>query len=247
MSHFADTFEQNASEYEKYRPGYPPEIAGRIAGVVSLMLGANILEIGCGTGQATGLFEKFEPRQTCIDPGEQLLQACKNRYPKYNFFCGKFETFESEQVFFDLIYAATSFHWITKGLRFTKAASLLKKGGHLAVLTDQHTKNLDGFFADVEPIYEELAPDLYSPFQQPASPEQEENPLELIDQFETDRELQYSADDYIGLLRTFSGHIALGEDRLRALCDEIHALIESRHNGRISKTLTTYTSIYRNP
>lgn len=244
MSHFAEIFDENASGYEKFRPGYPQEIADRIVDVVSLTPGASILEIGCGTGQATGFFERFEPHQTCIDPGERLLEACKNRYPQYNFFCGKFENFESESDSFDLIYAATSFHWITKGLRFTKAASLLNEGGHLVVLTDQHTKNLGGFFADVEPIYKRLAPDLYSPFQQPASPEQEENPLALIDHFETDRELQYSADDYIGLLRTFSGHIALGEDRLSALCDEIHALIERRHNGRIAKTLTTYTSIY---
>lgn len=245
MSDFGKTFESNASGYDKFRPDYPAAVAQRVAKVSGLTTGARILEIGCGTGKATGLFEEFAPTQTCLDPGEQLLQACKRSYPQFDFFLGKFEHYDSEPEVFDLIYAATSFHWLTKGLRFIKAASLLRKRGHLAVITDQHTKNLGGFFSDVDEIYQRLAPDMYSPFHAQEAETPEENPLELIDQYDVDRELLYSADEYIGLLQTFSGHIALGQDRLRTLCDEVHALIASRYSGQIEKTLTTYTSIYR--
>ncbi len=41
---------------------------------------------------------------------------------------------------------------------------MLRDGGHLAVLTDRHTKNLHRFFSEVGDIYTRLAPDMYSPF-----------------------------------------------------------------------------------
>lgn len=104
---------------------------------------------------------------------------------------------------------------------------------------------MDGFFAEVQPIYRELAPKMAVHSHTTSVAVTEDNPLSQVDQFETDRELRYSAAEYVGLLRTFSGHIALGETRLNRLCDSIHRMIDTHYGGNISMILTTYTVIYQ--
>ena len=115
-----------------------------------------------------------------------------------------------------------------------------------AVLTDRHVKNMSGFFKDVDEVYRLIAPDMLSTFTTNSEKELEQNPLALVHESETDRNIVYSADEYIGLLKTFSGHIALGQDRLNRLCDKIHTIIEKQYEGRVEKTLTTYLLIYQN-
>lgn len=244
MADLATTFDSDAKSYDKFRPGYPDSIRDRILLQTALSQGARILEIGSGTGQATGFFQELNPNQTCIDPGRNLLSRCEQNFPDYEYQCCRFEEYLGDPKTFDLIYAATSFHWIRRDFRYAHSASLLKPQGHLAVLTDRHTKHLGGFFTEVNSIYKALAPDMIATFDEMAK-DDEINPLTLIDEFEIDRELTYSAQAYIGLLKTFSGHIALGEHRLNRLCEEIHSLIDKEYGGKISKTLTTYTQIYR--
>ena len=94
-------------------------------------------------------------------------------------------------------------------------------------------------------IYRELAPEMAVHSHTTSVAVTEDNPLSQVDQFETDRELRYSAAEYLGLLRTFSGHIALGETRLNRLCDSIHRMIDTHYGGNISMILTTYTVIYQ--
>ena len=75
---------------------------------------------------------------------------------------------------------------------------------------------------------------------------EKENPLSLIQEAEYDRDIAYTSDEYIGLLKTFSEHIALGEKRLNDLCEGIRALIDTKYNGQIIKSFTTSLSIYIN-
>ena len=246
MPNLADTFYENADGYRKYRPGYPGTIRDRIIDVIEPDEECRILEVGCGTGQATGFFQEYSPIQTCIDPGINLLQMCERRFPGYEYVCTRFEDYDGKRGTFNLIYAATSFHWVEKGLRYIKSANLLKNGAHLVVLTDRHTKNMQGFFTEVQEVYQTIATDMKYTFGAESSDDIEKNPLSPELEFETDRILKYSAGQYIGLLKTFSGHIALGPDRLDLLCSKIVDLIERHYEGKVEKTMTTLTSIYKN-
>ena len=77
----ADTFDSAAPEYQRYRPGYPDSIGDRILLHAPIQRGARILEIGCGTGQATGFFKTRYPKQKCIDPGQHLMAVCREQHP----------------------------------------------------------------------------------------------------------------------------------------------------------------------
>lgn len=255
----AHTFDREAHAYRRFRPGYPQALADLITEHARLAPGCRILELGCGAGQATPLFAHLLPHQTCLDAGPALLEQCRAAHghlPHHEFVCATFEAFAHPHASFDLLYAATSFHWFEPGLRFTKSHDLLKPGGCLAVFTDRHLKGRDqGFFRDVQTLYAEHAPELVArprtssstttpPFAQEAI---ERNPLLHIHASLHDRELVYTSDEYVGLLHTFSNHIALGPKRLSTLCEAISGFIDAHHGGRVTKILTTSLDIYRKP
>lgn len=249
MTSLKHTFDKNAAEYRRFRPTYPSTLADDVVSLTSLQNGAHILEIGCGAGQATCLFSGLHPTQTCIDIGPNLIEQCLSQFRdlrNYEFICSSLEDFDGPIEGYDLIYAATCFHWLTPGRRFLKTSAMLKSGGHLAVFSHKHLKNRDGFFAEVQECYKRHAPELIPASKESTKTQEvpEDNPLKLIAHREYDRELRYTADEYVGLLKTFSDHIALGDDRLQALCDSIHHLICRQYEGTVVKTLSTRLKLY---
>ncbi|AEI40867.1 rRNA adenine N-6-methyltransferase family protein [Paenibacillus mucilaginosus] len=75
------TFNEVTREYERYRPRYPKELFEEIAASNSVTPTSPILDIGCGTGQATGgLVESGFDRITCIELGEKLAAAVREKF-----------------------------------------------------------------------------------------------------------------------------------------------------------------------
>jgi hypothetical protein len=50
-----ELFDGVARLYEATRPGYPPELTGFVAATAGARPEATVLEVGCGTGQLTGV------------------------------------------------------------------------------------------------------------------------------------------------------------------------------------------------
>ena len=60
-------------------------------------------------------------------------------------------TGEGEPGTFDLVYAATAWHWLDPAVRFHRAHRLLRSGGHLAFWNALHA-----FPADFAPFFTEI-------------------------------------------------------------------------------------------
>lgn len=241
-------FDGAADDYQRYRPGYPPKVALDIVSLAQLNAGARILEIGCGAGQATRLFEAVNPRQLSIDPGENLLRKCADiiaDLPEYHLQQCRFEDFHGEKQSFDLIYAATSFHWVKSADRYRKLARLLAPGGVFARVTHCHRKDLGGFFTRAQTVYREIAPDMrWKPRLPFEGINDHTEPLRCVFKAEYDMHLKYTAETYTGLLRTFSDHIGLGSTRLNQLCQGLRTIIDTDYGGEITKTLTVEVAGY---
>ncbi|WP_368045332.1 trans-aconitate 2-methyltransferase [Gilvimarinus gilvus] len=107
-------FDKNAENYLRYRPDVDSRILPWVLEHCGLAGELKILEIGCGAGQATNLFQSLAPSQLCIDPGARLLKLSEKRFPDrshYQFQNVSFEALNANSAF-DVIYAATSFHWL---------------------------------------------------------------------------------------------------------------------------------------
>ena len=73
-----ETFDAVAREYDRFRPAYPNELFSDIIDYSGIHQADQILEIGCGTGQATTGFIRLGYRHmTCVELGKRLAQiAC---------------------------------------------------------------------------------------------------------------------------------------------------------------------------
>ena len=135
MTAFEKTFDRAALDYDKSRPAYAEEIYEDILQYKPIGSDSYVLEIGLGTGKASRPILDTQCHFIGIEPGEQLADLARNRYQAYENFSVWNQTlqdFASPDQSFDLIYAATAFHWIPEDYGYKRVFDLLKPGGAFA-------------------------------------------------------------------------------------------------------------------
>ena len=118
------SFNENADNYDRLRPRYCQELFADIAAYAGLQEGAAALEVGAGTGQATGPFLERGCQVTAIEPGAQLAGILNQKHRESAKLSVKnclFEDFSAPSGSFDLIYAGTAFHWVPEEAGYPKA------------------------------------------------------------------------------------------------------------------------------
>jgi SAM-dependent methyltransferase len=242
------TFEEVPELYDRARPGYPAALFDELAVLAELPDAARILEIGCGTGQATIALAERGYRVTSVELGEQLAAIARRNlsvYPGAEVINAEFETWSAPRGEFDAVVAFTSFHWIDPALRFEKAASLLREGGSLAVVETEHVLPTGGdtFFAEVQDDYVAVFPDAGA--EGPSHPEAVGDLCAEIESSGFFRnalsrryvwEQIFTADEYIAVLDTYSGHRALEPPLRKRLYDLICSRIEARPDASVTKS-----------
>src|SRR5579863_7699494 len=129
-------FDEIATVYGAARPGYPEALIEDVVSYADLKQSDKILEVGCGTGQATKSFAKRNFVIVAIDPGPAMLRGARETlagFTNVEFLETTFEAWPSTQGKFRLIVAAQSWHWVSAEARFVKAAEALSPGGSLAI------------------------------------------------------------------------------------------------------------------
>jgi len=130
----AATFDGAAALYQRARPEYPPALYERLLEVTGLEPPASLLEVGCATGKATLPLARRGFRVTALEPGAALAAAARANLTGYavDVVETRFEDWEPPGAVFDLVFAATAWHWIDPGVRYSKAAAVLRRRGYLA-------------------------------------------------------------------------------------------------------------------
>jgi ubiquinone/menaquinone biosynthesis C-methylase UbiE len=78
----------NASNYDKYRPTYPEEAVSKLLARLGVagVAGAQIIDVGAGTGKFTSLLadreEKFEIK--CIEPHNEMKEVLAKKFGEGN-------------------------------------------------------------------------------------------------------------------------------------------------------------------
>jgi SAM-dependent methyltransferase len=163
---FKYAFDSIAKTYDDIRPGYPESVINTIVTVSKIPTDGRILEIGCGTGQATLAFARLGYYMECLDIGKTMCsitrQKC-SRYPKIRVHNRMFETWNPRFSQYDIVLAAQSFHWIEPAVGFLKISRLLKNKGSIALLWNEHPRPYKGFFQKVRKIYDAVFPEEKKP------------------------------------------------------------------------------------
>jgi len=243
------TFDSAAERYDRARPDYPAELLDDLAELTGLRPGARLLEVGCGTGKATVALARRGYLITCVELGPLLAEQARQNLTGFEAVQIVQSPFESWQPSagpgYDLVFAATAWHWIDPAVGYRKAWELLRPGGHLAFWSATHVLPVGGdpFFAEIQVIYDEIGEGLPDDAVsvRPGEVADQRAEIEASGLFDDvqvrqfDWEISYDADGYIGLLETFSGHIAMEPWQRDRLYGEIRRRLATRQDGRLRR------------
>jgi SAM-dependent methyltransferase len=218
MSSRALSFGVMAEAYERFRPGYPAELADMVMTYAGQPV-RTALEIGAGTGKATRLFAQRGVTVTATEPDAAMLAELRQHVPaNVTTVQAAFEELRLGESY-GLVYAAAALHWTNPEGRWSRMAALLEPGGVFA--------SFGGPAQLADPAVEEAVRSARAPFlesddvpspdgtppgddmQWPGTELQRSEWFGDVQQFVIERRLTMSAHDYIGHLSTISAYLEL--------------------------------------
>jgi SAM-dependent methyltransferase len=242
------TFDRASALYQRARPEYPVALYERLLSVTELRAGSHLLEIGCATGKATLPLAARGFRITGVEIGPALAAVARRNLAAFDdveIVEGDFENWEPRCASYDMVYAATAWHWLDPGIRYRRAADALGSRGYLASWDAVHVIPYGGdpFFEELQDIYGEIGEGVPAgtPIPRPGELDDRRDEIdgsglfEVLDVCQFDWETIYNADEYIDLLDTFSGHIAMQEWQRARLYNEIRRRLGERPDGRLRR------------
>ncbi|MBS5914160.1 MAG: class I SAM-dependent methyltransferase [Paenibacillus macerans] len=251
------TFNEDVLNYDKMRPTYIEELFHDVIQFSNLDNSKTALEIGIGPGQATLPFLNTGCKVTAVELGEDLAKFSDQKFSKFanfNVINHDFESVVLDKNHFDLIYSATAFHWIPEEIGYTKVYQLLRNGGVLALFWNRPfpAKENDLHIA-MQKIYDKYRP---SSKKLPVV-HSEEHCLEMVNTIKRygfidvnyklyHQTRTFDAQNYVSLLRTYSDHRALQEDKRILFEEELIETIND-YGGQINLNDTVDLYLARKP
>ena len=248
-------FGSDPHSYDAIRPAYPEQVYQFLQTTGALRHTVATLELGAGNGLATRrLIELGADPLTVLEPDGRfvpLLTALEATHAgHFQVIQTSFEEADLPSGRYDLVTAATSFHWIRASVRVVKAAAVLKPEGYLAVWWN--------VFGDPEreDLYHEATSRVLGTLARSPSDPHDALPFAL-DRAARRREivatgafdepsyaayrwvLWLSAQQVGALYATFSSISRLPVDQRRAILDQLMEIAERDFGGRVARNMVT--------
>jgi SAM-dependent methyltransferase len=157
-------FSTDVMSYDQGRPGYPDRVFEVLIERCALGARTEVLEIGAGTGQATVGLLDLGASVTVVELGAEFAVFLESRFEgrPFQVINGAFEDIHLAPESFDIVAAATSFHWVPLPVGLHLAADILRPGGSLALWWNAFgdVSRPDPFHEALVPVLERLAPEL---------------------------------------------------------------------------------------
>jgi len=254
------TFDDVAEDYQEARPEYPVALYKTLISLTGVEPGVDALcEVGCASGKATLPLARRGFAITCVELGGALAAEARRNlagFERVSVDHADFESWTPQELprsvthpdfpGFGLLFAATAWHWIDPEVKYRKAWSLLRPGGHLAFWEAVHVEpesDADPFFREIQAVYDEIGEKLPdgSVFHTPSTLPDSRAEIEASGLFTDvtirrfDWEIRYSAEGYIRLLETFSSNLSMEPWQRDRLYGEIRRRLALRPDGQLRR------------
>ncbi|HEX3453272.1 MAG TPA: class I SAM-dependent methyltransferase [Gaiellaceae bacterium] len=250
------SFDQDAERYLRGRPRYPEFVIDDVVELTGFGPGSRIVEIGCGTGQATSALAERGIDITCVELGLRLAEVASRelaRYTRVRVVHADVEHWQPDAAPYDGVAAFLAFQWLDPERRYDIAAALLRPDGALAVSSVHHVMppDADPFYFEVQEDYRAVGMGGDEP---PPPPEEivylageiEASPLfGPVTERRRVYEVVHTAAEHIALLDTYSPHLIQPDEQRQALFDLIRRRIEARPGGTVRKSMLSIVQVAR--
>jgi SAM-dependent methyltransferase len=126
----ATSFGAIADDYDRFRPGPPPEaVEWVLAGPRDVAV-----EIGAGTGALTRELFQRAGRVTAVEPDHRMGAVLAARVPHGTVVAGQAEELPLRAAIADALLGASMWHWVDEPRAAREAARVLRPGGVLGLL-----------------------------------------------------------------------------------------------------------------
>lgn len=246
MINLGMTFTGNAEVYDAIRPSYPADLYSDLQKTTGLKQNSRILEVGAGTGQATAGLETITRDITCLEPGKELFDILRLKFPHLRTVNSSFEAFEESEPF-NAVVSATAWHWVDKEIKYKKAYDLLADMGYLAILRHFHTETEpDAFHLQANQLLQTLQSSKPIKFNVGDRSGLEEQAAELSNcyfylaqQFEYPWQQTMTIEDYLALRSTYFEVLTLLPEARKQFEKAVRDLAATEYDNQVTVNYTT--------
>lgn len=203
ISDMKDRFSDHASDYARYRPGYPEEL---ITFIVSLCENTDKMwDCATGNGQVATMIAPLFREVYASDVSRAQIAAAPLR-SNVEYSIQKSESTNYPNEFFDLIIVAQAIHWFDFDLFFIEANRVLKDSG-VFVMTGYGLATINH---NIDQIIGHFYNQIVGPYWDPERKHIEEHyttvpfPFKEIDTPKFSQEMNWTLDQFLGYLATWS-------------------------------------------
>jgi SAM-dependent methyltransferase len=156
-------FDEVPELYDRVRPGYPDELFADLVAVTGLAGDGAVLEVGCGTGQATRSLAALGRSVTAVEPGAGMAALARRRlagFGNVRLERATFEEWDDRGRRFDVLVAASAWHWVDPTVGWQRAHDLLRHEGWIALLGNVvvHRPGEPEVYAETADLHERFSP-----------------------------------------------------------------------------------------
>jgi SAM-dependent methyltransferase len=245
--------------YDRVRPGYPDELFADLVTSTGADRRSSVLEVGCGTGQATRSLAGLGCSVTAIEPGTGMAALARQRIAAFGNVTVETSTFEEwddRGRRFDVLVSASAWHWVDPSIGWPRAHDVLRPGGWMALLGHVvvRRRGEPEMYAETADLHERFSPGNpdwgHPPFEDDVRGTDEgwgpvDDPGDvfgppIVRWYPTVQ--WFNGDDFADLLRSTSLYRKLDRDVREPLLDAIAGRIRTRMGDRAPRR---YLSVLR--
>ncbi len=155
-------FTDCASDYARYRPGYPAAILDTLRTESALTPAAVIADIGCGPGNLAKLFLDNGNTVIGVEPNAAMREAGERELahygPRFRTTDARAEATGLPDASVDLVTAGQAFHWFEPASARAEFARILRRGGAVALVWNER-RPVSAFLDEYETLLLKYASD----------------------------------------------------------------------------------------
>lgn len=130
-----------AQDYDRYRPGYPPEVLEFL--LSGIPAGGMIVDIGAGTGQLARGLLGLGANIVGVEPDDRMRAVLAQVIGPDRALAGSAESIPLPDASVDAVFGSQMWHWVDVSKAIPEIARVLKPGGVLGIIWNLRDDRVD--------------------------------------------------------------------------------------------------------